>query len=345
MREIPLQVTTGQGVLDTRQRPMRDLRISVMDRCNFRCPYCMPEDRYPREFAFLKEAQRLSFAEIIRLSRSFVALGVNKLRITGGEPLLRKNLAQLVKQLKNEFPNVDIALTTNGVLLPDQARGLREAGLDRLTVSLDALDPTIFAALSGERGQVAEVLAGIDAAQSAGFSRIKLNCVVQRGVNETEVLPLIERFRGSGHVLRFIEFMDVGTCNNWRVEQVVTQAQIIRLIEEKHALKTLPSNYRGEVAQRAVLADGSLEIGFVSSVSQPFCGDCSRARLSAGGLFYTCLFAKDGFDLRQVLREHTDDDALTEAIAKIWRVRADRYSEIRAAAPSQEKVEMYAIGG
>jgi len=344
----PIPHTLVEPVRDTRVRPLHDLRISVIDRCNFRCPYCMPEDQYAHDHVFLAKDQRLRFEEIERIARAFVSLGVRKLRLTGGEPLLRRDLPELVRQLARIPGVVDIALTTNGVLLPRFAQALRDAGLQRLTVSLDSLDPATFHKLSGGRGQIEEVLAGIAAAEAAGFSRIKLNCVVMRGVNDMQILDLVERYRGTGHIVRFIEYMDVGTLNGWREDLVVTSAELIARIAARWPLQPLERNYGGEVAQRYAFADGAGEIGFISSVSQPFCGDCSRARLSADGKLYTCLFAQSGFDLREPLRAGASDTDLQALIAQRWAQRADRYSERRAelrARGEDGKVEMFAIGG
>jgi cyclic pyranopterin phosphate synthase len=333
---------------DSLSRPLHDLRISVIDRCNFRCPYCMPEDQYAHDHVFLSKDQRLRFEEIVRLARAFVTLGVRKLRLTGGEPLLRRDLPELVCQLA-QIPGVeDIAMTTNGVLLPKFAKPLHDAGLQRLTVSLDSLDAATFRELSGGRGEVAEVLAGIAAAERAGFERLKINCVVLRGVNDDQVTELAGHFRGTPHVVRFIEYMDVGTLNRWRKGAVVPSAELLARIGERWPLRALEANYRGEVARRYAYVDGAGEIGFISSVSQPFCGDCSRARLSADGKLYTCLFARAGFDLCGPLRDGVGDEALTRLIAQRWSGRADRYSEQRAmmrATGKLEKVEMYEIGG
>jgi len=345
-RVIPLNLI--QSPRDTLARPLRDLRISVIDRCNFRCPYCMPEDQFADDAVFLSKNERLRFEEIERIARAFVASGVRKLRLTGGEPLLRRELPQLVRMLR-QIPQVeDIALTTNGVLLPRFASALREAGLMRLTVSLDTLDEPTFRKLSGGRGEVSEVLAGIAAAEASGFGPIKLNCVVMRGVNDGQVLDLIARFRGSGHIVRFIEYMDVGTLNRWQGELVVPSAELIERIGRRWPLRPLERNYRGEVAERYVFEDGAGEIGFISSVSQPFCGDCSRARLSADGKMYTCLFARDGHDLRLPLRAGASDEELTALVGKYWTGRADRYSERRAelrALGDAARVEMFTIGG
>ena len=313
--------------LDRLGRPLRDLRLSVIDACNFRCGYCMPADRIPDDHG-LDAAGRLSFDQIEVLVRGFAAAGVNKLRLTGGEPLLRKRLPELVARLAR-IPGIDdLALTTNASLLAGQARALREAGLRRITVSLDALDPVVFRTMSGGRGEVGAVLEGIAAAEAAGFGALKLNCVVQRGANEDQVLPLLERFRGSGHVVRFIEYMDVGTCNGWSQQQVVPSAELRERIAARWPLRPLQSHYRGEVAERYAFADGAGEVGFVSSVSAPFCGDCHRARVSADGRLYTCLFAGEGHDLRPALADGAA--ALADHAAALWSRRGDRYSEQRA---------------
>jgi len=333
----------AQQPSDLLGRPLRDLRVSVIETCNYRCPYCMPEGLTPEETP-LDRARRLTFEQIETAVRAFVALGVRKVRLTGGEPLLRKNLPDLVARLVS-IPGVeDLALTTNGSLLAAQAQALRDAGLQRLTISLDALDPEIFRQLSGGRGEVADVLAGAAAAQAAGFAAIKFNCVVQRGINDDQVLPLVERFRGKGHVLRFIEYMDVGTCNGWRLDRVVPSAELRDRIGARWPLRALSPTYRGEVASRYAFADGRGEVGFVSSISEPFCGDCHRARLSADGQLYTCLFASQGSDLHEALA--TGEQALRERVAAIWSLRGDRYSELRTAATNdRKKIEMYFIGG
>ena len=341
------------AALDRLQRPLADLRISVIDRCNFRCPYCMPEENYPRDHAFLGAGSRLSAAEITRLAAIFCGLGVRKLRLTGGEPLLRKDLPAIIAALKTLPTAPDLALTTNGSLLPRLAQPLAAAGLDRITVSLDALDPDLFAAMSGGRGAVGPVLAGIDAAVAAGLAPVKINCVIQRGVNEHQILPLTEYFRARNerspvYALRFIEYMDVGTCNRWQRSAVVPSFEVLARVHAVHALEAIEPAYRGEVAVRYRFADGRGELGFISSVSQPFCGDCTRARLSADGRLYTCLFASQGQDLRSLLRAGADDAQLRAAILGIWRARVDRYSEARvedAAHVSGPRVEMYRIGG
>jgi GTP 3',8-cyclase len=325
-------------------RPLHDLRLSVIDACNFRCGYCMPADRVPEDYG-TDASQRLSFDEIDTLVRAFVRLGTRKLRLTGGEPLLRRRLPELVGRLA-AIPGLDdIALTTNGVLLAQQAKALHDAGLRRITVSLDALDPQVFADMSGRRGCMDDVLAGIDAAVAAGFARVKINAVVQRGVNEDQVLPLVERFRGTGHVVRFIEFMDVGDSNGWRRDRMVPSAMLRDRIATRWPLHPLQADYRGEVAERYGFDDGGGEIGFVSSVSAPFCGDCHRARVSADGRLFTCLFASDGADLRPVVA--AGEDALAAHVADLWRARGDRYSELRGSPEVRDRrrVEMYLIGG
>lgn len=331
------------SIRDALGRPLRDLRLSVIEACNFRCPYCMPAERVPDDYGF-DAASRLSFGEIETLVRGFVRTGVTKLRITGGEPLLRKRLPELVARLTAIEGLTDIALTTNGTLLAPHARVLREAGLHRVTVSLDALAPELFRALSGGRGDVADVLKGIEAAQAAGFAPIKLNCVVQRNVNEGEVVPLIEFAREHGHVMRFIEYMDVGTCNGWQRERVVSSAELRDRIDARWPLRPLEAQYRGEVASRYGFIDGAGEVGFVSSVSEPFCGDCHRARVSADGRLYTCLFAAEGADLRALLAQ--GEEAVALRVAERWSRRADRYSELRGSPKaSRRHVEMYLVGG
>ncbi|TAA38991.1 GTP 3',8-cyclase MoaA [Pseudoxanthomonas winnipegensis] len=335
---------TPELPLDQRGRPLRDLRLSVIEACNFRCGYCMPADKVPDDYG-LDAASRLSFDQIETLVRGFARVGVNKLRITGGEPLLRKDLPALIARLARVPGIDDLALTTNGALLARHAQALRDAGLHRITVSLDALDPQRFAQMSGGRGDIATVLRGIDAAHAAGFASLKLNCVVQRGVNEDQVLPLVEHFRGSGHVLRFIEFMDVGTCNDWRAAQVVTSRELRDAIHARWPLHALDAHYRGEVAVRHAFEDGGGEIGFVSSVSAPFCGDCQRARVSADGRLYTCLFSGASTDLRPSLAQ--GELPLAERLAGLWSRRADRYSELRGqpVQPPRKRVEMFLIGG
>lgn len=329
--------------LDKLSRPLHDLRVSVIEACNFRCPYCMPADKTPDD-SVLQNAARLSFEQIEQTVRAFTKLGVRKLRLTGGEPLLRKNLPELVERLARIPELEDIALTTNGSLLEKQAAALKKAGLHRLTISLDALDPGVFSQLSGARGRVSEVLKGIEAAESAGFASLKINAVIQRGVNEDQALPLAEKFRNTAHVLRFIEFMDVGNCNAWSMQDVVPSKELQQMIHQYWPLQAVSANYRGEVASRYRYADGAGEIGFVSSVSEPFCGDCHRARLSADGHVYTCLFAGKGHDIRAELVQ--GDEALSRKLHDIWSLRADRYSELRHSQTRQsKKIEMYFIGG
>ncbi|MBK9251196.1 MAG: GTP 3',8-cyclase MoaA [Proteobacteria bacterium] len=341
--------TSDRSPEDKLGRPLHDLRISVMDRCNFRCPYCMPREQFHENYRFLKPAERLSFEEILRLTRLFVPLGVRKLRITGGEPLLRVNLADLVADL-NSIPGVeDIALTTNGVLLAKHASELKAAGLARVTVSLDSLDQDVFAKMNGGFGRVSEVLDGIDHALTAGLGPVKINAVIQRGVNEGSVLPLVERFRGTGITVRFIEYMDVGNRNDWREQLVVPSKDLQAMIHERWPIRPVKADYTGEVARRYAFEDGQGEVGFISSVTQPFCGACTRARLSSDGSFYTCLFAQSGTDLRGPLRAGVDDAELGRLIRGTWSNRTDRYSEqrmlLRAAAKGTPKVEMNYIGG
>jgi GTP 3',8-cyclase len=335
--------------LDRFARPLHDLRISVMDRCNFRCPYCMPKEQFHDNYRFLKSQERLSFEEIVRLSRLFASLGVRKLRLTGGEPLLRANLSDLVGDL-TAIPGIDdIALTTNGVLLGQHAVDLHANGLRRVTVSLDTLDKQIFARLSGGFAALDQVLHGIDAAIGAGMTPVKVNSVIERGVNDETALDLVEHFRGKPVIVRFIEFMDVGNRNAWRPEMVVPSRELAARINARWPMHPVSENYRGEVAQRWRFDDGAGEIGFISSVSQPFCGACSRARLSSEGKFYTCLFATQGLDLRAAMRAGASDPDLLNVIRGRWLGRTDRYSEqrdeLRRTEPSLKKIEMYYIGG
>jgi cyclic pyranopterin phosphate synthase len=344
---IPLSALNAPR--DTRRRPLHDLRISVMDRCNFRCPYCMPRDTYNEKYRFLATGERLSFEEIVRLVRLYARLGVRKLRLTGGEPLLRANLSDLVGDLTS-IPGVeDVALTTNGILLAQHAVELQAAGLKRVTVSLDSLDPQVFKRMSGELGDVEDVLSGIEHARRAGLAPIKVNAVIQHGANDHTALDLVERFRGTGVIVRFIEYMDVGNRNDWRPELVVPSKELLARIAARWPVAPLERQYRGEVAERYGFEDGQGEIGFISSVSQPFCGDCSRARLSSDGIMYTCLFATRGTSLRDALRGGANDDALLDLIRGIWQGRTDRYSEqraeMRAKPDNSQKVEMYYIGG
>jgi len=349
MTSIVHDIRGAQHPLDRLGRPLHDLRISVMDRCNFRCPYCMPKEQFHEHYQFLNSHERLSFDEIVRLSKLFAALGVRKLRLTGGEPLLRTNLADLIGDLTG-IPGIDdIALTTNGVLLGKHAVDLRANGLKRVTVSLDTLDKDVFARLSGGFGALSHVLAGIEAAIAAGLTPLKINAVIERGVNDHTALELVERFRGSPVIVRFIEFMDVGNRNHWRPEMVVPSRELAARISARWPMSPVSQNYRGEVAQRWRFDDGGGEVGFISSVSQPFCGACSRARLSSEGKFYTCLFATRGIDLRGPMRNGADDADLLGMIRAVWDKRSDRYSELREELRSKDldtkKIEMYYIGG
>ena len=345
----PLSLVRQQpaALTDTRGRPLHDLRISVMDRCNFRCPYCMPASKYGKDFAFLPSNERLDFDEIIRLTRLATTLGVRKVRITGGEPLLRPDLSELISELRRIEAIEDIALTTNGVLLGQFAPALMAAGLTRATVSLDSLDPKVFSIMNGGRGELDRVLKGIRAAADAGLGKLKINTVVQRGVNDHTLLDMLEYFRGSDIVVRFIEYMDVGNLNHWSLDEVVPSTDLLKTISQRWPLEALPGNYHGEVAQRYRYADGAGEIGFISSVSAPFCGSCTRARLSSDGSLYTCLFAESGIDLKGPLRSDASDEQLLGLMRNAWSQRADRYSEERAtpAAVNHKKIEMYFIGG
>jgi cyclic pyranopterin phosphate synthase len=351
-------------VLDTLQRPLRDLRISVTDRCNFRCVYCMPKEVFGRDYRFLPRRELLTFEEIERVARVFVGLGVNKLRITGGEPLLRRDLELLIAQLAElsvrktgvRYPrtpvarekgggDLDLTLTTNGALLAQKAQALADAGLSRVTVSLDSLDDEVFRAMNDVDFPVARVLGGIDAAAAAGLP-VKVNVVVKRGLNEDSVLDIARRFRGTGHAVRFIEFMDVGATNGWRLDDVVPAAEVVRTISAEFPLEPVDPAYRGEVAERYRYLDGAGEIGVIASVTQPFCGDCTRARISADGKLYTCLFSVRGHDLRAILRSGAADDEVEEKIRAVWQRRTDRYSELRTEDTSAlRKVEMSYIGG
>ncbi len=336
-------------VVDRLGRPVHDLRISVMDRCNFRCPYCMPQATFDEKYRFLRAQERLSFEEIVRLARVAARLGVRKVRLTGGEPLLRNGLPDLVAELSGIEGIEDLALTTNGVLLAQHAAELKGNGLHRVTVSLDSLDEAVFTKMSGGFGGLPQVLEGIEAALAAGLRPVKVNTVVQRGLNDHTVLDLLERFRGTGVTVRLIEYMDVGNRNAWEPAQVVPSAGILRQIEARWPVTAAAGRYRGEVASRYTYDDGAGEIGFVSSVSEPFCGDCNRARLSSEGVLYTCLFATRGLDLRAPLRAGASDAELLELLRGAWAQRADRYSELRGKQRGSEaplrKVEMHYIGG
>ena len=344
-------VTLGplNPVVDRLGRPVHDLRISVMDRCNFRCPYCMPQSTFDEKYRFLRAQERLSFEEIVRLARVAARLGVRKVRLTGGEPLLRNGLPDLVAELSGIEGIEDLALTTNGVLLAQHAAELKGNGLHRVTVSLDSLDEAVFTRMSGGFGGLPQVLEGIEAALAAGLRPVKVNTVVQRGLNDHTVLDLLDRFRGTGVTVRLIEYMDVGNRNAWEAAQVVPSADILRQIAARWPVTAAAGRYRGEVASRYTYDDGAGEIGFVSSVSEPFCGDCNRARLSSEGVLYTCLFATRGLDLRAPLRAGASDAELLESLRSAWTQRTDRYSELRSELRGAEaplrKVEMHYIGG
>jgi cyclic pyranopterin phosphate synthase len=329
---------------DRRGRRVRDLRISVTDRCNFRCVYCMPKTVFGRDYPFLPRAELLSFEEIVRLASAFVAQGVEKIRLTGGEPLLRHGIERLIEQLAR-LP-VEVTLTTNGSMLARKARGLKDAGLHRVTVSLDGLEDAVFKKMNDVDYAVGDVLAGIEAAAAAGLAPVKINCVVKRGSNDDQILPLVRHFRGSGHIMRFIEFMDVGCSNDWKMDEVMPSADVVARIQTEFPLAPVEPNYLGEVAERWQHLDGSGEVGVISSVTQAFCGTCSRIRLSTEGKLYTCLFAQGGHDLRTLLRSGCTEQELTNAIAAIWASRSDRYSEIRSKATAQaRRIEMSYIGG
>jgi cyclic pyranopterin phosphate synthase len=359
---VPVQAIPATGLLsDTLGRPLRDLRISVTDRCNFRCSYCMPKDVFDKDYPYLPHSDLLTFEEITRVTRQFVAHGVHKIRLTGGEPLLRKNIEGLIEQLATlrtaGGEPLDLTLTTNGSLLARKARALKAAGLQRVTVSLDGLDDAVFRRMNDVDFPVADVLAGIDAARAAGLGPIKINMVVKRGTNEQQILPMARHFKGTGLVLRFIEYMDVGATNGWRMDEVMPSAEVIEMIRSELPLVQLEPSAPGETAERWGYADGGGEIGVISSVTQAFCGDCNRARLSTEGQLYLCLFASRGHDLRSLIRGDAgkgiaaaSDEQLASAIAQIWQGRSDRYSQLRATlAPDQgtgsRRVEMSYIGG
>ena len=340
----PAAVFSGGELADTRGREMRDLRISVTDRCNFRCTYCMPREVFDASYRFLPHGAILSFEEIARLARVFVGLGVQKIRLTGGEPLVRRHLHRLVEMLAKL--DVEVTLTTNGSLLAAQAPSLARAGLRRVTVSLDSLDDATFRAMNDADFPVAKVLEGIDAAADAGLGPIKINMVVKRGVNDRGIVPMAERWRGSGHIIRYIEYMDVGSTNGWRMDDVVPSVEIIKMISSVWPLEPIDPNYPGEVAERWRYSDAAGEIGVISSVTQAFCSSCTRMRLSTEGSLYTCLFAHAGHDLKRLVRGGASDDELRNEIAAVWQRRGDRYSEIRTAETAKaRKVEMSYIGG
>jgi cyclic pyranopterin phosphate synthase len=341
---VPAAVFAGTNLVDMRGRELRDLRISVTDRCNFRCVYCMPREVFDSSYRFLPHEAILSFEEIARLARVFVGLGVQKIRLTGGEPLVRRDLHRLVALLK-ELP-VELTLTTNGSLLAKNVPELKKAGLDRVTVSLDALDDATFRAMNDADFPVARVIEGIEAAAAAGLAPVKINMVVKRGVNDHAIVAMAERWRGTGHIIRFIEFMDVGSTNGWRMDDVVPSAEVIERISGRWPLEAVDPNYPGEVAERWRYADGAGEIGVISSVTQAFCSGCTRMRLSTEGSLYTCLFAHAGHDLKRLLRGGASDDALRNEIAAVWQKRTDNYSEVRTAETARaRKVEMSYIGG
>jgi cyclic pyranopterin phosphate synthase len=331
--------------LDTFKRPLRDLRISVTDRCNFRCVYCMPKEVFGKDFQFLPRAEILSFEEIERLVRVFVGLGVQKVRLTGGEPLVRRHIERLVEMLA-KVSDLDLTLTTNGALLASKARALRDAGLKRVTVSLDSLDDAVFKSMNDVDFPVAKVLEGMDAAEAVGLAPLKVNMVVKRGLNEQSILPMARHFRGTGRILRFIEYMDVGSSNGWRLNDVVSAREIVATIDRELPLEPVEPNYTGEVAERWRYKDGSGEIGVIASVTQAFCADCTRARLSADGSLFTCLFATQGHDLRALVRSDATDVQIADSISAIWTARDDRYSELRSEETAGlKKIEMSFIGG
>jgi GTP 3',8-cyclase len=356
---VPVRARADSGpVHDRLRRPLRDLRISVTDRCNFRCSYCMPKEVFDKDYPYLPHADLLSFEEITRVARQFAALGVRKIRLTGGEPLLRKNIEVLIGQLASlrtpEGQPLDLTLTTNGSLLARKAQALKAAGLQRVTVSLDGLDDAVFRRMNDVDFPVDQVLEGLEAARAAGLGPIKVNMVVKRGTNDHEILPMARHFRGSGHVLRFIEYMDVGATNGWRMDEVLPSAEVVGRLQAQWPLLPLEPSAPGETAQRWAYADGAGEIGVISSVTQAFCGDCNRARLSTEGSLYLCLFASQGHDLRALLRGGASDEQIAAALAEIWQGRGDRYSELRSqrqdpgAPPSgggPRRVEMSYIGG
>ncbi|HEX9987074.1 MAG TPA: GTP 3',8-cyclase MoaA [Chloroflexia bacterium] len=334
------------SVTDKLNRPLRDLRISVTDRCNFRCTYCMPKEVFGRDFQFLRAGELLSFEEIARLARIFIANGAEKIRITGGEPLVRRDLEKLIAMLAPLDGLRDLTLTTNGSLLPRKAQALKDAGLSRVTVSLDSLDNTTFKAMNDVDFPVERVLEGIEAAREAGLWPIKINMVVKRGANDHSIVDMARYFHGTGYILRFIEYMDVGATNGWRLDDVVGAGEIVRMIHAEMPIEPVEANYRGEVAQRYRYVDGGGEIGIISSVTQPFCGSCTRARLSSEGLLYTCLFGRHGHDFRALLRGGKSDEEISRLVRKVWRVRDDRYSDIRTEETAHlPKVEMSHIGG
>ena len=332
------------GITDSLGRPLHDLRLSVTDRCNFRCTYCMPKEVFGRDYAFLPKSEILSFEELARIARIFAGLGVNKMRLTGGEPLLRRDLPKLIEMLAAIDGINDLTLTTNGSALASLARPLRDAGLNRITVSLDSLNDAVFGAMNDVDFPVERVLAGIEAARAAGFDPVKVNMVVKRGVNEQEIVPMLRHFAGTGVIVRFIEFMDVGTTNGWRLDDVVPAREMLETIRREFEVQPVAQDLTGLVARR--YRHGSGEFGIIASVTQPFCAGCTRARIAADGQFYTCLFASNGHDLRALLRSELSDEAIATAVRGIWNIRGDRYSELRSAATTAlPKAEMSKIGG
>jgi GTP 3',8-cyclase len=353
---IPASLEQPSGLLsDSLARPLRDLRISVTDRCNFRCVYCMPKEVFDKDYAFLPHSALLSFEEITRVASLFVAHGVEKIRLTGGEPLLRKNLENLVAMLRAlktpDGRELDLTLTTNGSLLARKAQALKDAGLNRVTVSLDALDDAVFKRMNDVDFSVSDVLHGIEAAHRVGLGPVKVNMVVKGGMNDQEIVPMARHFKGSPTILRFIEYMDVGASNGWKMDEVIPSAEVVRRISEVMPLQPVDPNYSGETAARWRHVDGGGEVGMISSVTQAFCHDCTRARLSTEGKLYTCLFATSGHDLRALLRAGHSDQEISSAVAQVWRARADRYSELRTSSTEgltqgpRKKVEMSYIGG
>jgi cyclic pyranopterin phosphate synthase len=350
LRGLPIPRPSGApapGVLaDPRGRRLRDLRISVTDRCNFRCTYCMPKEVFDAHHEFLPHGEILTFEEIVRMARVFRGLGTEKIRLTGGEPLLRKDIDRLVAMLREAVPGTDLTLTTNGSALKAKARALKAAGLDRVTVSLDSLDDATFRAMNDADFPVAKVLEGIDAAAEAGLAPVKINMVVRRGVNDHQVVDMARRFRGTGHIVRYIEFMDVGSTNGWRMEEVVPSAEVVYHISERFPIEPMERDYSSEVAERWRYRDGAGELGVISSVTHAFCSTCSRARLSTDGQLFTCLFAQRGYDLKSMMRGGRSDAEIAAAVSAIWQKREDRYSEIRTAETAHaRKIEMSYIGG
>ena len=350
---VPAHLEAPTGMLaDKRARPLQDLRISITDRCNFRCVYCMPKEVFDKDYAFLPQTSLLSFEEITRIASLFVAHGVEKIRLTGGEPLLRKNVEKLIAMLSAlrtpDGRELDLTLTTNGSLLARKAQALKDAGLKRVTVSLDALDDAVFKQMNDVDFAVSDVLEGIEAAHRVGLGPIKINMVVKGGMNDQEIVPMARHFKNTPYILRFIEYMDVGTSNGWKMDEVIPSSEVVRRISEEMPLQSISANYVGETANRWKHADGSGEIGVISSVTQAFCSDCSRARLSTEGKLYTCLFATGGHDLRALMRNGKTDEEISTVVAHIWRARDDRYSELRTANTEgiqDRKVEMSYIGG